>query len=174
MNTMASALDQAGVVTAVKNDKREKKMARRRDKSTVVKTVDVPVTPESTLTLTESELRQIMSEVARQAIGEVMAQPFVPVTPVQAGPRQATKPETCAAHKFLSVLDQGLSKVIVGTRDHVIVPMNIWTVDKAAPQGLAVVAAGSVIAASGAKKISSYFARLAESAAAKSLALRVQ
>ena len=47
--------------------------------------------------------------------------------------------------------------------------MNIWAVDKAAPQGLAVVAAGCTIVASGAGRVATCFARLARNAAAKSL-----
>ena len=131
--------------------------------------------------ITEAQLQVLLKQAAAEAIAEafthvqttVTAVP-APAVPVIVGPRQATKPEACAAHKFLSVLDQGLSKVIVGTRDHVVVPMNLWVVDKAAPQALAVVAAGSVQVATRAAKVTGFFTRVAEKAAAKSLALTAQ
>ena len=169
MNTMEAAFANVVVNPAVSN-KEEEPVKTKKNK---------PVAP-ATVTVTQESLTAMIQAATQAAIEGLMAQAqastvvAVPAAEPVTGPRQATKPEACAAHKFLSVLDQGLSKVIVGTRDHVIVPMNIWAVDKAAPQGLAVVAAGSIIAASGAKKVSGYFARLAESAAAKSLALRVQ
>jgi hypothetical protein len=142
---------------------------------TVINTEEKPVAPE-TVTITQESLTAMIQAATQAAVEGLMAQAqasavvadsvAVPVT----GPRQATRPEACSAHKLLSVLDQGLSKVILGIRDHV-VPMNIWAVDEAAPQVLAVVAAGSIIAATGARKVSDYFAGLAERAAAGAAAL---
>jgi hypothetical protein len=131
---------------------------------------DAAATPTSEPTFTESQLREIMATLTAQALGSQGTAPAPAGAPTAAEPRQATKPEACAAHKLLTLLERTTSKVIVGTRDHVVVPGNLYVVDKATPEVLAVVAAGSIIAASGAKKVSDYFARLAESLAAKSAA----
>lgn len=129
-------------------------------------------TPEPTFTLTQSELRCVMADLLAQAVATrpvtVTASEVPAATPE---PRPSTQPEACSTHRFLSLLEQATSKVIQGARDHVAVPANIYLVDKATPQGLALIAAGSIIAASGARRVSDYFARLAESAAAKSAAL---
>ena len=136
---------------------------------------------ETLVNITEAQLQALLKQAAAEAIAEAFThvQTTVTAVPVPAvrvivGSRQATEPEACAAHKFLSILDQGLSKVIVGTRDKVVVPMNLWVVDKAAPQALAVVAAGSVQVATRAAKVTGFFTRVAEKAAAKSLALTAQ
>jgi hypothetical protein len=130
-----------------------------------------PPTSEPTFTITESQLRELMAAVAAQAVGSQAATPTPSSVSMVSGPRQATRPEACTAHRLLSLLDRAISNVIVGTRDHVVVPGNLYVVDKATPEVLAVVAASSIIAASGARKVSDYFARLAENAASKSSAL---
>jgi hypothetical protein len=128
-------------------------------------------TSEPTFTITESQLKELMAAVAAQAVGSQAATPVPANVPMVTSPRQATKPEVCAAHRILTLLDRALSNVIVGTRDHVIVPGNIYLVDQATPEILALLAAGYLIAASGAGRVSSYFARRAADAAARSFAL---
>ena len=156
---------------------KEKTPVKTKKHKTVAVVPDVIVAP-TTMTITQAELKELLDAAAKaaanDAVSRILAAQPASVTPVQAGPRQATKPEACAAHKFLSVLAQGLSKVIVGTRDKVVVPANIYLVDKAIPDTLAVVAAGSVAVASGAANVTGFFTRLAEKAAAKSLALTVR
>jgi hypothetical protein len=78
------------------------------------------------------------------------------------------------AHRVLSRLEQTASKAIVGLRDRVVVPANLYIADQAKPQALAAVAAGCLVAASGAGRLSTYLARLAETAVAKSLARKVR
>jgi hypothetical protein len=147
---------------------------------TPAKTKKYKPVPPATVTITKESLTAMIQAATQAAVEGLMAQAqastvgAVPAAVSAVGPRKATKPEACAAHKLLSVLDQSLSKVIVGTRDYIVVPMNVWAVDHAAPRGLAVVAAGSVVVASGAAKVTGFFTRLAEKAAAKSLALTVQ
>ena len=77
-------------------------------------------------------------------------------------------------HRLISWLDKKSTAILTTTRDKVVVPAHVYVADKAIPDSLAVVAAGSVVVASGIAKVSGYFTRLAEKSAAKSLALRVQ
>ena len=63
---------------------------------------------------------------------------------------------------------------MIGASCKFVVPMNLWVVDKAAPQALAVVAAGSVQVATRSATVTGFFTRVAEKAAAKSLALTAQ
>jgi hypothetical protein len=122
--------------------------------------------PEPTFTFTERQLREMMATVAAETLASQPTTPAPAGMSLVAGPRQATNPEACAAHKVLTLLERVTSTAIVNTRDHILVPGNLYLLDEAVPQALAIVATGSTIAASGASKASSYFARLAERAAA--------
>jgi len=131
--------------------------------------------------ITEAQLQAVLKQAAAEAIAEafthvqttVAAVP-APAVPVIVGPRQATKPETFVTHRLISWLDKKSTAILTTTRDKVIVPAHVYVADKAIPDTLAVVAAGSVVVASGAAKVTGFFTRVAEQAAAKSLALRVQ
>lgn len=145
--------------------------------STPVESAAAPVAPvaqtqEPTFSLTASEFQNLMADAVAQALASQGAA-SAPGESYAAGPEPClpTTLEDCATHRLLSLLAQATSKVILAARDHVAVPAHIYAVDKATPQGLALIAAGSIVAASGARRVSDYFARLAETAAAKSAAL---
>jgi hypothetical protein len=160
MNSMKSAFVNAGVSV--------KEHDASANPAAASATAATPA-PEPTFTLTESQLRELMALTAARDLGPQAATPAPTGGSRAAESLGATRPESCAAYRLLSVLERVTSKVIVGTRDGVVVPANIYLVDEAGPQALALVAAGCMIAASGAGRISTYFTRLAENAAAKSL-----
>ena len=131
--------------------------------------------------LTQDQLQALLKQAAAEAVAEAITHVqttatagTAPAVPVIVGPRQATTPETLVTHRVISWLDKKSTAILTTTRDKVVVPANIYVADRAIPDTLAVVAAGSVVVASGIAKVSGYFARLAENAAAKSLALRVR
>lgn len=136
---------------------------------------------EISVNITEAQLQAMLTQAAAEAIAEaskhiqttVIAVP-APAVPDIVGPRQATTPETLVTHRIMSWLDKKSTAILTTTRDKVVVPANIYVTDKAIPDTLAVVAAGSFKVALGINKVTNYFTRLAEKSAAKSLALRVQ
>ena len=123
MDSMKNAFATANVVVNPTVSTKEKSPVKTK-KTKPVAPVPVTITPESLTAMIQAATQAAVEGLVVQAqASAVVADPVtVPVT----GPRRATNPETCAAHKLLSALDQGLSKVLVGTRDHVFVPMNIW------------------------------------------------
>jgi hypothetical protein len=146
---------------------------------TVVNAEKEPVAP-ATVTITPESLTAMIQAATQAAVEGLMAQAQTsalvadPVTVPVTGPRQATKPEACSTHRLLTLLDRAISTAIVGARDHVVVPGNLFLVDRATPEVLAVVAAGCLVAASGAGRLSTYLSRLAENVATKSLARNVR
>ncbi len=144
--------------------------------------VSAPITPaaareaaatsasQPAFTVTDRELEEMTSGIASEAVQSQAPTPAPAGLSVVAPPRPATSPETCAAHKLLTSLDRATSKAIVGLRDHVVVPANLYVADQAKPQALAAVATGCLVAASGAGRLSAFLARLAQNAAAKSSA----
>ena len=74
-----------------------------------------PVAP-ATVTMTQESLTAMIQAATQAAVEGLAAQVQVSavvadlVTVPVTGPRQATKPETCSAHKILSVLDRRLSR----------------------------------------------------------------
>lgn len=126
-------------------------------------------TAQSTFTFTDSEPGEMISGLAAQALGSGSAAPAPAGEFTIAAPPHATTPEACGGYKLLTRLEQATSKVIVATRDRVVVPANLYVTHKATPQALAAVAAGCLMAASGTGRLSTYLARLAETAVAKSL-----
>ncbi len=127
-----------------------------------------PGAPEPTFTITEAQLRELMASIAPWNLGSEAAAPASTGALTVAARREATKPEACATHKLLTQLEQFTSRLIIGTRDRVVVPGNLYVVDKASPLVLALLAAGCLVAASGAEKVSAYFTLLAANTAAKS------
>jgi hypothetical protein len=127
-----------------------------------------PGAPEPTFTITEAQLRELMASIAARDLSSEAAAPAASGVTMSTGPRQATMPEACVAYKLLTRLEQATSRMIVGTRDRVAVPGNLYVVDKASPLVLALLAASCLVAASGAEKVSAYFTRLAANTASKS------
>ena len=133
---------------------------------------------ENIVNLTQDQLQAMLKQAAAEAVAEAFThvQTTVTVVPAPAvpavGSRQATTPETLLTHRLISWLDKTSTAILTTTRDKVVVPANIYVADKAIPDTLAVVAAGSFKVALGTNKVTSYFTRLAEKSAAKSLALR--
>jgi hypothetical protein len=136
---------------------------------------------ENIVNLTQDQLQAMLTQAAAEAVAEafkhvqtaVTAVP-APAAPVIVGPRQATLPETLVTHRLITWLDKKSTAILTTTRDKVLVPAHVYVADKAIPDTLAVVAAGSFKVALGMDKVTSYFTRLAERSAAKSLARRVQ
>ena len=136
---------------------------------------------EHRVNITEAQLEAMLTQAAAEAIAEAFTNVQTTVTAVPApavkvivGPRQATTPETLVTHRLISWLDKTSTAILTTTRDKVVVPAHVYVADKAIPDILAVVAAGSFKVALRMDKATSYFARLAEKSAAKSLALRVR
>lgn len=165
MNSLKSALVNAGIHV--------KKHDASVDPAAASAAAATPVL-EPTFTLTETQLTELIASAVARDMGPLAATPAPAGVAMVAKSHQVTNPETCLAYRLLSVLERATSKVIVSTRDRVIVPANIYVVDEARPQALSVVAAGSMIAASGAIKVSRYFSRLAERAATKAASLSVR
>jgi hypothetical protein len=160
MNSMKSAFVTAGITQDENN--------RPADPAAVPVAAATP-TCESTLTFTASQLKAILAEAAAQAVESQGTTPAPAGGSTTAEPRHTANPEASATYQFLTRLDQAISRMILGTRDHVVVPANLYLADKATPQVLAVLAAGCLVAASSAGKVNGYFTRLAQHAAAKSL-----
>ena len=171
MDSMTNAFAAANLVVNPTVINKEKMPAKTKKNKPV---------PPATVTITQESLTAMIQAATQAAIEGLMAQAqastvvAVPVAEPVAGPRQATKPETLVTHRLISWLDKKSSAILTTTRDKVIVPAHVYVADKAIPDTLAVVAAGSVVVASGAAKVTGFFTRVAEQAAAKSLALRVQ
>ena len=147
--------------------------------ATATPVVAPPVSP-APVTITEESLTAMIQSATQAAVEGILAQLQASPTGTIAGassvaePRQATNPEACTAHKVLSLLNRGASSVIIATRDRVAVPANIYLMDQAAPQALALAATGAAVVASGAAKATGFFTRLAEKSAAKGLTLTVR
>lgn len=103
-------------------------MAKQNSKSTSVVVNPTSAQKEGKL-YTAEEVKAMIAEVlAAQATSAPVATP--------SAPKAATKAEETKGYKFLSWLDRGTHKVVVGTRDYVVVPTNIYLADKAIPDAL--------------------------------------
>ena len=157
---------------ANREDIRERESTRNTDSSAgdpvAAAAVETASMSEPTFTITETQLREFLASGTARDFGPEAAAPATPGVTLITGPRQATMPEACVVYKLLTRLEQATSRMIIGTRDRVAVPGNLYVVDKASPMALALLAACCVVAASGAERVSAYFTRLAANTAAKS------
>ena len=151
MNSMKSAFENASVVNS----------------STSVSVNNKEAVVQNTITLTVEELDARIAA----AITASKASVATPVAPII---RQVKGTEDRGGVKAIRWMQKTFNSGVDITATKVVAPVETYLEDSLIPDMLTVVAAGSVQVATRAAKVTGFFTRVAEKAAAKSLALTAQ